>query len=157
MGEIWKQYQDSPYQVSTLGRVKGHRGQILKSTERNGYLRFSMYDNSKKRQVSIHRLVAETFIDNPQNKPIINHINGIKSDNRVENLEWVTYSENITHALENGLKGYGQRKIDIEIVKEIRKKYKKGIYGYLKLSKEYDIPVTTIRFIIFEKTYSNVI
>lgn len=70
-------------------------------TDRNGYLRVNLWINGKAKQMGIHRLVAIFYIDNPDNKPQVNHINGIKHDNKVENLEWVTNKENIEHAVEN--------------------------------------------------------
>jgi len=70
----------------------------------NGYPSVNLFKESKCYPHHIHRLIAIHFIPNPDNLPIINHKNGIKTDNRIENLEWCTYSDNITHAYENGLR-----------------------------------------------------
>ena len=106
--EIWKPIKDYEglYEVSNLGRVKSlnYRGtgkeKILKNTERsNGYLAIGLIKNGKTKMFRVHRLVAEAFIPNPENKPCVDHINTIRDDNRVENLRWVTYKENNNNQL----------------------------------------------------------
>lgn len=80
------------------------REKILKpQKDSKGYLHVALCHNNKTKIITIHRLVAKTFIPNTQNKPQVNHINGIKTDNRVENLEWCTASENQLHAFANNL------------------------------------------------------
>ena len=105
MEEIWKEikwYEN--YQVSNLGNVKSlnylrtWKEKILKPCkEWNGYLFVSFSKNKKVKMYKIHRLVAIAFIDNPLQKPQVNHINWIKTDNRLENLEFNTASENQLH------------------------------------------------------------
>ena len=68
-----------------------------------GYAKYNFWFNGKNKQVYGHRIVAKTFIPNPETKPQVNHINGIKTDNRVENLEWCTEKENVTHGFDTGL------------------------------------------------------
>lgn len=109
--EIWRDIPnfEGHYQVSNLGRVKSlyfrngqgiipNREKILTPLNSRGYLRVRLCECAVRNLFSVHRLVAETFIPNAENKPCVNHINGIKTDNRVENLEWCTYSENEQHS-----------------------------------------------------------
>jgi len=103
--EIWKPIKDfDGYFISNFGRVKNSKGKILKYYVQNsGYQVIKLHKNKKGHHKLIHRLVAETFIDNPNNKPEVNHKDGNKQNNKVENLEWVTPSENRKHAIELGL------------------------------------------------------
>lgn len=100
MTEKWKDVDgyDGLYKVSTLGRVKGkHR---IKSQQDNGkgYLMVRLNKNGESRWHLVHRLVAKAFIENPQNKPTVNHIDGNRKNNKFNNLEWATYSENNLHS-----------------------------------------------------------
>ncbi|GAB3013666.1 hypothetical protein GCM10027051_16200 [Niabella terrae] len=117
--ELWidiKGYEGI-YQVSTHGNVKSmgsvrvikgvkqfYPPNILKQSKTNsGYMGVSLWKDGVKRMSLVHRIVAEVFVDNPFRKSDVNHKNGIKTDNRPENLEWCTKSENIRHAIATGL------------------------------------------------------
>ena len=86
--------------IDSIGRQYFREGKILKPTNVNGYMYINL---GRKKRMYIHRLVGEAFISNKENKPEINHIDGNKSNNKVENLEWVTSSENKQHAQDTGL------------------------------------------------------
>jgi hypothetical protein len=104
----------------------------------------------------VHRLVCEKFHPNPENKKCINHINGIKTDNRSINLEWATYSENNLHAYKNNLKTQElQRKLTMSQVEEIRSKYKNGNYTQSKLGMEYSVGQQTISRVIRFNYYTD--
>lgn len=112
--EIWKDvvWYEGLYQVSNMWNVKSldtrvkscHNSTYIKQWEqlkpiltKNGYIRVCFSIGRIKKYFTIHRLVAQAFIPNPENKPQVNHINWIRDDNRVENLEWCTASENHLH------------------------------------------------------------
>lgn len=114
MKEIWKDisgYEDM-YQISNFGNLRaikssssGEKSCFIKTPTltHKGYENISLYKNGKRNFFRIHRLVAEYFIDNPNNYPQVNHIDGNKSNNRVDNLEWCNNSQNMKHAYDNGL------------------------------------------------------
>jgi hypothetical protein len=106
--EIWKDIDgyDGYYQVSNYGRIKNaNKGTYLKQqTNRFGYKRVKLFKNNKGKEYAVHRLVALAFIENPENKPCVNHINFDKTCNIAENLEWCTYEENNKWSMVNGRK-----------------------------------------------------
>lgn len=107
MDEIWKPVvgYEGLYEVSSLWNVKTIlTSRILKSINNEWYRQVWLYKKCIQNTIKIHILVAKTFIPNIENKPQVNHINWIKSDNRIENLEWCTSSENIRNAFNTGLK-----------------------------------------------------
>lgn len=117
---------ETHYSVSDTGEVINEAtGRILKQQyTKDHYKCVSIYVNSKAKLCRVHRLVAAAFIPNPENKPYVNHINGIRDDNRLENLEWCTPSENIQHAVDTGLmppsnaKAVRQYGLDGKLIKE---------------------------------------
>ena len=118
--EIWKDIKgyEGLYQISNFGKVKslarekfGNGKSIIKTKEiilkaginSGGYYTVVLHKNSKGTSTKVHRLVAEHFIKNPKNNLFVNHINAIKTDNSIENLEWCTHLENMQHANRLGL------------------------------------------------------
>lgn len=102
-----EQWKDVPgyeglYQVSTLGRVKSRRKILRQESLTGGYMNVWLCKNGKRNIHRVHRLVATAFIPNEYNKAQVNHKNMLRNDNRVDNLEWCTASENQKHAFANG-------------------------------------------------------
>lgn len=137
---VWISGYEQVYAVSTSGDVYSNRGGTLykmrgglKGRDGGQYKTVCITSNGTNVLLTVHRVVAETFIPNPDNKPCVNHINGDKLDNRVENLEWCTYSENTQHAYDTGLIAAGVRYsrgiYDERVIESIRR-------GSLQLDKE---------------------
>lgn len=142
--EIWKDIKgyEGLYQVSNLGRIKSLKQKeekILNIFKDNiGYLSVNLQTKEKvKKRERVHRLVAKTFILNPENKPQVNHKDGNKLNNNVNNLEWCTCKENVNHSWENNLsKPYWKGKFGINH-KSSKAIYKIDIISK-KIIKKYD-------------------
>ena len=171
--EVWKDVEDFAgiYKVSNFGNVKA----LLKKTnfgigykiypERNvknwkdkkGYCYVTLSDNGIKKNYLVHRLVAQSFLNNSENKPQVNHIDGIKSNNNLINLEWCTSKENINHAIDNklintkGVNNY-QSKFSEKQVVDIRN----NKLSQDKIAKIYNVSQSIISKIKLFKTYKDV-
>lgn len=144
--------------VSNYGNYKNKHGIQLQGTTNKGYL--LVYTG--KSQERIHRLVAEAFIPNPENKEEINHIDGFKNNNFVENLEWATRLENMQHAVRTGLHtfGFGEESrraiLNNEKVAYIRKNFIKRHpeFGLTGLGKKFGVTATSISRVVTNKNWN---
>ncbi len=171
-GELWKWIKgyEGLYQISNFGRIKsfprngtGKEIKILRPrATKMGYLQICLRKNGVRKSYSIHRLVAEAFIPNPENKPEVNHKFGIKFDCYFENLEWSTKAENNEHSIKMGLPKFGIErdvsKLNSEQVRRIRENYKPydKKYGVTALAKKFNVGTSTIMRVIQGETYKNV-
>lgn len=149
--------------VSNDGKVY-HKKRLLKTfISKEGYERVKFSVKSKIHRELIHRLVAEAFIPNPENKPVVNHIDGNKQNNCVENLEWCTTGENLHHAFLTGLRNCEgvnnpMTKLSQDEVDEIRRTYVKGKHCEFNsrgLAKKYGVCPGVILNIIHGRTFRN--
>ena len=151
MNEVWKDIREfeGKYQISNLGSVRhAIKRKRMSPGCSMGYLLIGLRYKNKTYSSSIHRLVATEFIDNPDNKPCVNHKDGNKHNNLVSNLEWVTHAENTSHylsVLKPNKKQYNNRKYPKHIGREIlqlstRGEIIKEYPSYIVASKETGIP-----------------
>ena len=173
MEEIWKdfEYGNMFYQGSTKGNLRsldynrsGMVGDLHPYTSNCGYLGIVL---SGRKHASVHRIIAELFIPNPENKKTVNHKNGIKIDNCVENLEWLSHKENKRHSFDvlhvktcKGTKklyknGHPNQKLTIELVKIIKEKLKDGQYG-IDIAWEFSLNQMTISRIKTNKIWKHI-
>ena len=99
MRERWKDIEGYNYEVSSKGLIRNKRTKAIKKTFINdrGYVIVSLYKDKRLKTFRVHRLVAQAFLPNKNNLPEVNHKSEIKTDNRVENLEWMTRKENLAY------------------------------------------------------------
>lgn len=150
------------YKIHKDGYVTSTRsGRILKTDlVGKGYYLVTLSEKGNKKREYIHRLVGFAFIPNPDKKPFINHINGIKTDNRVENLEWITHKDNLRHAYDNGLcptsmKAKQGAKLSESEVLEIRSLILAGTRRDL-IAKQFNVSKTCIQYIHKRKTWNHI-
>ena len=158
-----KQIKGFPnYEVDTLGKVyslvgKGRELKIVYKKLRYGAV--TLRKDCKNHNKCVHRLVAETFIPNPENKPEVNHNDGDKTNNSVDNLQWTTRKENMEHAHQTGLidnrgESSGMNKLTEKDVIEIYKMYKQG-YTQSEISRWFDMGTTQIHYIVKGKQWKH--
>lgn len=145
-----KQFRDTQYFVSEQGNIyKGDR-QISQSKMTRGYLSVSLYTNGKMKTHYVHRIVAEVYIPNVNNKPLVNHIDGNKFNNSVSNLEWCTHQENSQHSVTVLRKEMGERhsraKVPDKIVEYLKKCQSNNIIpDFSRIAQTYGVGVQHIK------------
>lgn len=163
MEEIWKPYIYT-YEISNLGNLRNSKtGHLLKTHLTNGYLSVVVSLGSRKKFIciKIHRAVAETFLPNPNNLPQVNHIDGDKTNNCVDNLEWCNNQYNTQHAWNNGLctPKFGENNTNAKLTREdvdfIRAHYKPydKEFGIRALSRKYKVHHETIRHALYGENW----
>lgn len=150
------------YEISNLGNLRNSRTKkVLKlNKNHNGYLNYvaTLGSREKIKAITIHRAVMCTFVPNPDNLPQINHIDGNKTNNKLENLEWCTASENMQHAIKNNLNvslqkiNSKRKKLSEDDVTKIKEMRKKGI-PYRKIAGKFNVSHVCIIDVCKNRTY----
>lgn len=161
---VWKSVAGfEGYQVSSEGQIKLKDGSIARGKpSKLGYVSVNLRKDGRNKVFMVHRLVASNFLTNPDTKPLVNHINGVKHDNRLVNLEWVTTSENTKHAVVTGLRKTAKGP-DNSLAKWTRSEvllmrflHMQGLSN-AEIARRFNCPrVTSIQRIIAGKRYTNV-
>ncbi len=166
--EEWKKIKGYPYRISNFGRVKrigegcgAHVGKILKPGITRGYLRVGLCKNNKVKFFHVHKLVAETFIGSCPKGKEVNHKDGDKENPYINNLEYVTRSQNMKHAFKLGLQDIkgeknSQSKLTKKDIKKIRALYKTGNYIQKEIAKIFKVSRENINLIVNNKIWSHV-
>lgn len=166
--EVWKDIvgYEGMYQVSSLGNIRSMKNNKIRLLQpginTGGYKQVTLLMNGVPKSARVHRIVASAFIQKTDKQTEVNHINGVKTDNRVENLEWVSRETNMQHAYDFGLKKkmYGAKngsaKLNEKRVAEIRKLFRSGKYTKLKLGEIFHVTDATIGNIVRNETWKHV-
>ena len=148
-------------EINILGTIRRCKNKLIKSQYLNdaGYYMISLSRNNKSKPYRVHRLLAMTFIPNPNNLPEVNHIDGVKTNNNLDNLEWVTHKENMSHAFRIGLANNtgeknGQSVLTADQVLQIKKM--KGKLSQQKISELFPISRSTIQGIFNGRLWKHV-
>jgi len=161
MKEVWKRFLNTEYKISNTGRVYSEKSKKLLShaDDGNGYMKVTLWIDGAQSSEKVHRLVACTFIDNPENLATVNHKNGVKTDNRVDNLEWLSHSDNMKHAHSIGLMQFGSgsyiAKLDEGAVEAIKFLFMEGLSNQ-EIANKYGVARGTISKIRQLKTWKHV-
>ncbi|AYP68230.1 HNH endonuclease [Bacillus phage vB_BcoS-136] len=175
--EIWKPLKSlvengDYYEVSNLGKVRsidkidssGKRklGKVLKiKVHKNGYCEVVLKLNGRQKTYKVHRLVALAFIQNPENKLQVNHLDGNKENNNIDNLEWSTNGENQLHSRDIGLckeRGethYRAKLTDLDVLK-IREMYATKKYTYKSISEKFNISLSVVESVVKRRTWKHI-
>ena len=147
------------YEITKDGKIislkHNKRREIKGYIDKYGYRRVLIYENGKRKKYFVHRLVAEKYIPNPDNLPQVNHKDGDKLNNCVDNLEWVTPKENIEHAIKNGFrKSNNSTVLNVNQVKEIKKLFETK--SMKEIAEMYNVSLSCIKHIHAGHTWNNV-
>lgn len=167
--EEWKDYIENYYQASTHGNIRSvdrsvlfngtpavRKGLVLKQTVNSkGYLTVVICVNGSRRTEYVHRIIAKTFLNNPENREEVNHIDGNVFNNRLENLEWVFREENLLHALNSGLVSAGNCKLTDTEVSQIKRLIYEGLSNPA-IGNLFGVDKATIRNIRIGKSWTHV-
>lgn len=158
---MWKDIKEYEglYIISDKGEIKNKMGQLKKlNIAKNGYVIVDLYKNNIRHTYLVHRLVAQAFIDNPYNLDLINHKDGNKQNNCIENLEWCDYSYNLKHAIRNNLRRENYEYASVlskEEVFEIPKMVKWGL-SKCEIARALNVNIGAIKDIFKGKTWFNI-